>query len=80
MHHFLIYRDIRIVLNEARDGHFTFNFEDNSPPEELGFSNYIFCIPFKYIINEVYDEENNVTDSYLTFEKKEYCRGKYSNS
>ena len=54
---FDFYRDIKNVLNEARDAHFSLNFKDNSPLRELGFSNYTFCIPFKYIINEEYDEE-----------------------
>jgi len=70
------YRDVRIVLEKTRDGHFSFT-ADNTPNDSYLNLHY-FCIPFRYKIKEIFNEENIVNDTYLTIESQESCQDGYS--
>jgi hypothetical protein len=60
------YRDIKKVLTKTRDGHFSFNA--NKTPNKTYLYFYYFCIPFRYKIKEIINEENLLNDTYLTIE------------
>ena len=60
------YADIQNVLNKARD--VNLQIRANKTPNNTKFGNYYFCIPFKYYIKEIFDENNTVIDTFLTIE------------
>jgi hypothetical protein len=71
------YRDIKGILGKTRDGHFSFDINLMSKFVDLEF--YYFCIPFKYKVEEIFNEENILIDTYLTIESIFSCRSGYSN-
>jgi len=70
------YRDVRSVLEKTRDGHFSFTASNTPNGSDLYY--HYFCIPFRYKIKEIFNEENIVNDAYLTIESRESCRDGYS--
>jgi hypothetical protein len=72
------YREVQGVLEKARDGHFSI-YAQNSP-NNFPLSSSYFCVPFKYYIEEKFDENNNVTDKYLSIDYKDSCEENYDES
>ena len=58
------YRDIQNILEKTRDGHFSIYAQKT--PNKFELSSSYFCIPFHYYINEIFDEKNEVNDTYLS--------------
>ena len=73
---FDFYRDIKNVLEKTRDGHFSFSA--SKTPNNLDLYYHYFCIPFRYKIKEIFNEENILNDTYLTIESREQCQDDYS--
>ena len=73
---FDFYRDIKNVLEKTRDGHFSFGA--SKTPNNLDLYYHYFCIPFRYKIKEIFNEENILNDTYLTIESREQCQDDYS--
>ena len=73
---FDFYRDIKNVLEKTRDGHFSFGA--SRTPNNLDLYYHYFCIPFRYKIKEIFNEENILNDTYLTIESREQCQDDYS--
>lgn len=71
------YRDIKTILGKTRDGHLYLS-AFNSPNNSDLYYHY-FCIPFKYKIKEIFNEENELTDKFLTIESRDLCTDGYSN-
>ena len=73
---FDFYRDIKNVLEKTRDGHFSFGA--SRTPNNLDLYYHYFCIPFRYKIKEIFNEENILNDTYLTIESREQYQDDYS--
>ena len=75
------YADIQNVLNKARDGHLTIITSET--PNKIPFGNYYFCLPFYYYVKEIFDEKNNVNETFLTIylynDNQSSCVNHYSN-
>ena len=71
------YRDTQNILGKARDGHLYLSAYET--PNYFDLYNYYFCIPFKYKINEIFNSENKVEDTFLTIESITKCQKGYSN-
>ena len=70
------YRDIENVLEKTRDGHF--NIYAIKTPNNIYLNESYFCIPYNYSVFEVFDEQGEVNDTYLTIQPKEKCKEGYS--
>ena len=57
------YRDIQGILAKTRDGHFSVNAEKT--PNGFSLNDHYFCVPFRYLLKETFDDENNVNDTYF---------------
>ena len=71
------YRDIKGILAKTRDGHFSFDASETPNNSDLYF--HYFCIPFRYKVEEIFNEENLLNETYLTIEPRYYCEDGYSN-
>ena len=72
---FDFYADIQKIINKARDGHFSI-----TAGNKYDLSSYYYCIPFNYYVKEVFDENNQLIDKYLTINPNiDYCSNGYSN-
>ena len=66
------YRDIQSILEKTEDGHFfIYAFKT---PNNFDLNKVYFCIPFKYYINEIFDEGGEVNDTYLSIEPIDLCK------
>ena len=70
------YRDIIKILDKARDGHFT--FEALKTPNGNNISMFSYCTPFNYYIKKIYDDNGEVTDTYLTIHTSFGCDEQYT--
>ena len=70
------YRDIQNILEKTRDGHFSIYAQKT--PNKFELSSSYFCIPFHYYINEIFDEKNEVNDTYLSIEPIDSCKEEFS--
>ena len=70
------YRDILNILRKTRDGHFYFSAYVT--PQNFNLDNYYFCIPFKYKIIEILNDEKKVEDTFLSIESITKCQKGYS--
>ena len=72
------YRDIQGILAKTRDGHFSVNAEET--PNGFSLYDHYFCVPFRYLLEETFDDENNVNDTYFIIQyDDEFCDKEYSN-
>ena len=70
------YRDIQTILEKAMDGHFS--IYALKTPNNFELRTSYFCIPFRYYINEIFDENKEVNDTYLSIEPINFCKEKFS--
>ena len=64
------YADIQSALNKARDGHLSVTAFET--PNHFPLETFHFCLPFYYVIKEIFDESKKVINKYLTIEPN-YC-------
>ena len=61
------YIGIQNVFKKAQDGHFV--ILASKTPNNTSLTNYYFCIPFYYYIEEVYNDDNKtINDTYLAID------------
>ena len=52
-------------------------------PKNIPFGDYYFCLPFYYYVKEIFDEKNNINDTFLTIylynANQSSCLKHYSN-
>ena len=71
------YREIQTVLGKARDGHL--RIYATRTPNNFDLNSAYFCIPFKYYIEEIFDEKNEkVNQTFLSIEPTDDCKEGYS--
>ena len=70
------YREVQKILEKTMDGHFSIYATKTSNNFDL--NNAYFCIPFIYYINEIFDKNNEVNDTYLSILPFDFCREDYA--
>ena len=70
------YRDIENVLERTRDGHFSMYARVS--PGNFPLNQSYFCIPYTYSLNEVSNDQGEVTTAFLSIEPSNSCREGYS--
>lgn len=70
------YRDFQRVIWKARDGHF--RIFGSKTPNGFDMTSSYFCIPYKYYIHEIFDDNNKINETYLSIEPLDSCREGYS--
>ena len=75
------YGDILEIIGNTGDGHFKFFSEIT--PNNFSLYSYYFCIPFYFLVQEVFDKDNvTINDTYLTInliQVNTYCREHFTN-
>jgi hypothetical protein len=70
------YREVQEVLEKTRDGHLSFYAEKT--PNNFDLASTYFCIPFKYYIHEIFSENQEVKEVYLSIEPIDSCKEGFS--
>ena len=75
------YGDIHEIIRNTGDAHFSFYSEKT--PNNFSLSSYYFCIPFYFLVQEVFDKDNvTINDTYLTIKlssSEDFCQEHFSN-
>ena len=70
------YREVEEILEKSRDGHLS--FYSKKTPNNFDLASTYFCIPFTYYVHEIFDENQEVKEVYLSIEPIDSCKEGFS--